>query len=119
MLSNIMTALFQVVIGVILLKIYHDTIVAKKLLANSRATTNWDGAANALEKLEERLETIQKREIAANEKIWKLEDENRVLKSYIQQLKIRHPNDHPIIPIMTSISPPKIAADSTDDEDDD
>ncbi len=93
-MSHLLGALFQVMITILLIKLYNDLFVKKN--ANSRTKPNsWNDASTAIEKLENRLREVQSREIAWQERVWILEDENRLLKTHLQQLRTITPHNEP------------------------
>ena len=77
MITHLLNVLFQVVLTALLLKIYHDTVV-KKLSINDGPTT--------IQRLEQRNAQLMEREAAAQDKLWKLEDENLLLKIRVREL---------------------------------
>ena len=116
MISNIMAALFQICITALILKIYHDTIV-KKII--TKPIDNTSETSVALEKLEARNIKLQTRESAAQERVWQLEDENRILKIYVQQMKRRVGDTNMIPGTSLNIPSSQIASDATDKQDED
>ena len=94
-MSNLISVLFQIAATILLIKLYHDLIVKKLLLSKSKDANSWGDTTLALEKMEDRLKKMQSREIAGQERVWKLEDENRILLSHVQQLRlITYPTEH-------------------------
>lgn len=63
----------------LLLKIYHDTVV-KKLKVDT------GDSATVILRLEQRNAQLVERETKAQEKVWKLEDENLLLKIRVREL---------------------------------
>jgi len=84
-MSQLISVLFQVTVTILLIKLYHDLFIKK--LVSGKKSTSWSEASIAMEKMEHRLTHLQEREISAQERIWQLEDENRVLKGHVQQLR--------------------------------
>ena len=119
MISNILAALFQICITALIIKIYHDSVVKKYLVNKGNTQTNWNEASLALEKLEARNVKLQTRETASQERVWHLEDENRILKSYVQQMKRRAGDTSAIPGISTQIVPPQIASNVIDADEQD
>lgn len=68
-----------------MLKLYHDLVV-KKRLGQPKDGANWQDAQPTIERLEKRNLQLIARESAAQESIWKLEDQILLLKIRVREL---------------------------------
>lgn len=81
MFDTIMSIVVQLIITLLVVKIYTD----KK---NQPAIKlSWKDASEVIDRLETRISQLQERDAVSQEKIWNLEDQNRVLKLHMLELK--------------------------------
>ena len=101
MLDHLLGIIFQVVLVCLLIKLYPDLIIQKRF-GKSKDGTNWQDAQPTIERLEKRNLQLVARESAAQEKIWKLEDENLLLRIRVRELsnivKLEEPTPEDIDP---------------------
>lgn len=120
MLADILAVLFQAAMTILVIKLYHDFVVRKHFLksdTNKTSSNLWQETSSAsMEKLELRLEQMQNREMTARERVWMLEDENRVLNSHVQQLRSVGASYKDFVPTVDADN--NILTEDIDDEDD-
>lgn len=85
MLETILGLLVHLVITVLVVKLYTDIVTNKKKSPDEKMT--WRDANTVIEKLESRISHLQERDAISQEKIWNLEDQNRVLKLHMLELR--------------------------------
>ncbi len=85
MFETIMSTIVHLVITLLIVKLYTD-IVLRKVKPDDKKLS-WKDASVVIERLESRISQLQERDALAQEKIWNLEDQNRVLKLHMLELR--------------------------------
>lgn len=85
MLDQILNIVFEVLLVCLMLKLYHDLVIKKKF-GQAKDGANWQDAQPTIERLEKRNLQLIARESAAQEAIWKLEDQILLLKIRVREL---------------------------------
>lgn len=75
----------NIVVSVLAVKMYFGSQISDMQSREKKLT--WKESNEAISQLENRLAQLQVRDTAAQETIWNLEDQNRVLKLHIMELK--------------------------------
>lgn len=86
MAETIMSTVVHLIITLLVVKLYTD-ITRKKGVAPTDPKMSWKDASEVIDRLETRIAQLQERDAMAQEKIWNLEDQNRVLKLHMLELK--------------------------------
>ena len=84
MFETIMSTIVHLVITLLIVKLYTDVVLRKVKQPDNKLT--WKDASVVIERLEARISQLQERDALA-EKIWNLEDQNRVLKLHMLELR--------------------------------
>ncbi len=87
MAETIMSTIVHLIITLLVVKLYTDITNKKKGAVEATEKMSWKDASAVIEKLETRIAQLQERDAIAQEKIWNLEDQNRVLKLHMLELK--------------------------------
>ena len=87
MAETIMSTIVHLIITLLVVKLYTDLTYKKKAATEDAAKMSWKDASEVIEKLEQRIAQLQERDAISQEKIWNLEDQNRVLKLHMLELK--------------------------------
>lgn len=95
MLDHLLSVIFQVLLVCLLIKLYHDLVIAKRF-GKTKEGANWQDAQPTIDRLEKRNMQLIERESAAQEKIWKLEDENLLLRIRVRELSNQVKLEEPI-----------------------
>jgi Co/Zn/Cd efflux system component len=85
MAETIMSTIVHLIITLLVVKLYTDITVKKKGQTDQKMT--WKDASEVIEKLEKRISQLQERDALSQEKIWNLEDQNRILKLHLLEMK--------------------------------
>lgn len=85
MFETIMSTIVHLVITLLIVKLYTDVVLRKVKQPDNKLT--WKDASVVIERLEARISQLQERDALAQEKIWNLEDQNRVLKLHMLELR--------------------------------
>lgn len=87
MLSTLIEMVVYIVVALLAVKLFYfrkvDTPAAE---TNKQNSTNWKSALDGMQVMEERLAHLQARDLAKQERIWKLEDENSDLKARLARV---------------------------------
>ncbi len=86
MAETIMSTIVHLIITLLVVKLYTD-ITNKKKGNQPEQKMSYKDASEVIEKLESRIGQLQERDALSQEKIWNLEDQNRILKLHMLELK--------------------------------
>lgn len=85
--ETILSMIVHLIITLLVVKLYTDLSNKKIKQQQPDAKLSWKDASEVIERLETRISQLQERDAVSQEKIWNLEDQNRVLKLYMNELK--------------------------------
>lgn len=88
MIDRLLDIFIQITLTVLVIRFY---LSAKQ--PKNAPKADWKDASATLEKIEQRVAVLHERDIKNQEKIWNLEDENRMLKHLVAELKRAIPKE--------------------------
>lgn len=86
MLDTLIGLTVHVLLTLLTVKLYTDHAY-RKLFSGQDKKMSWKDATEVISKLEQRIAQLQERDAVSQEKNWNLDDQNRVLRLHISELK--------------------------------